>query len=345
MRIRRENPDYLTDQPRDPKRPGRAEDLPNYDRVLINPELHNPPGAIVLAEVREHIMARPEGILLDVYQGVTSLELKHPPGSLEGQERYLDGLRDEIDELHVELSKAFMENPLLEVGDLIEGPEDSWLMGALDPRRLRFQYLDAGRKEKFLGELGDVLWYTSRLASEHGTTLSSALVEFIRRGRQAPKNLEEAVKLGMLEQVEARAAEILDAELIQNLALSQKMAFYGWMNEGMPIQQKRTIDSDPQFILDHIKDELYPEGRPDKWEAESPYTQLPDLKQTIGKLVWFTAYTSHTILNAEFSTVMQANLQKITQRSRRGTIFSKQDRTEADESGIHASEHRRMPLE
>jgi NTP pyrophosphatase (non-canonical NTP hydrolase) len=359
MRIRGEITHHVREWAGRPDRPLEAEALSDAERPPLNEDLYNPENAALLADIREHIMAHPQGILVDVYQAVTELELKHAPGTLAGQERYLDGLRGEINELHHELLKAFAEHPYLKVAEMTQGPEDTWLVSALDLIRLRFQDISPERKEKYLGELGDVLWYTARLAQEHGTSLSEAFIEFIRTGQQAPLALQEPYFSPHAEDIRRRSAEIFDAALVQSLALSQKGAFseeagadYPFMeqNGGRLLSKPRdgaiTIDSHPHRILDLIGDELEPPaGRPDIWEADRPYSQLPDLKVTIGKLVWYTAYTAHTMLNAELSTVMKANLQKITRRSQHGTIFSRQDRTEADEAAIKASRHARMPVE
>jgi hypothetical protein len=333
--------------------PDSSESLPPYERPLLNTELHNPANAAELAEVREHLMHEPRGVLLDVYQAVTSLELKHPIGSVEGKERYLHGLRGEVNELHHELLEAFIEHPHMRITDLTTGPEDSWLLAALDTNRIRFHHLSPKRKEKYLGELGDVLWYTSRFASECGVSLSRGFLDFIRAGNQTPLPLEEEYYAPYADAIPQRAAEIFDESLVQSLALSQKAAFYveGSLERDHErllgsAPDKITIDSQPHRILDLIGHDLFPaEGNRLDWEDEDPYEALPHPNVTVGRLVWFIAYTSHTILNAELSTVIQANLEKITQRSRRGTIFSREDRDQNDESGIHAPEHRRMPVE
>ncbi len=318
-----------------------AEDCPAPE---LNRDLYNPENAEQLALIRQHCMEHPQGILLDVYQAVTELELKHPSGSPEAQRRHLKGLRGEVKELSDELLEALMKHPYHAMGEETEGPADAWIMTVLDYNRLRFNDLDGERKKRILGELGDVLWYTSRVAAEAGSSLSRSFVTFLR-DVEAGK-VRQSYDQGFGGAIEERAGEILDVRLVQDIALSQKKAFTVPTNEGTPVETLATIDNMPHRLLERIYgDELYARSGGDVWDAERPYEHLPHTEATVGKLVWFVAYTSSSLLNADFATVMRTNLEKITKRSQRGTIFSKEDRGEADEAELRTAHNTRIPIE
>ncbi len=318
-------------------------DLPEHE---LNHDLFSPENAERLSLIRRHCLEHPQGILIDVYQAVTELELKHPSGSYEAQRRYLEGLRGEVGELAQELSGALLEHPYHAMVSETEGPADTWIATVLDYNRLRFNDLSADRKERVLGELGDVLWYSSRVAAESGTSLSRAFVAFLEHADAG--GIRKSYEAGFGDDIEARAGEILDVRLVQDIALSQKKASTVRMNEGMPIESVVTIDNMPHLLLGRILgDELYPRSADDDtWSPDRPYAYLPHTEVTVGKLVWFVAYTANSLLNADFATVMRTNLEKITKRSQHGTIFSKQDRTgEADEASLRLGHNTRIPVE
>lgn len=294
------------------------------DLDWVNPNLINPDNAAELARVREHIMFQPRDVLLDTYQAVTELELKEQSGSEEAAERYLSGLHEELAELVVELEQAREENPHFKSAE-----PGGWMYDLLDRDRLRMTDILPIRKDKYLGELGDILWYSGRVAAEAGSTLSRSFLRFLQQSEAGP--LLQRYRVGQPDgRLEDQASRILSFEWTQKISLAQKMAFF--IGPDSPGKHKTTIDSNPGVVLSAIADGL-PKGR-----------SLEGVEPVIGKLVWFGAYTSSTLLNAEFSTVMKANLEKITARSRRGTTFSKKDRTEEDESLLRASRDPRAPL-
>ncbi|MDP9211756.1 MAG: hypothetical protein M3N59_00570 [bacterium] len=329
-----------------PDRPADDAEIVAEDRPApeLNRDLYNPENAEQLAVVRQHCMEHPQGILLDVYQAVTELELKHPPGSLEAQRRHLRGLRGEVKELSDELLKALVEHPYHAMGHETEGPADAWIMTVLDYNRLRFNDLDGERKKQILGELGDVLWYASRVAAESGSSLSRSFVAFLRDAGAG--GIKQSYDHGFGEAIETRAGEILDVRLVQDIALSQKKAFTVRTDPETPDEALATIDNMPHRLLERIYgDELYASSGGDVWDTERPYEHLPHTEVTVGKLVWFVAYTSNSLLNADFATVMRANLEKITRRSQHGTIFSRQDRGVGDEAELRTARNTRVPLE
>lgn len=297
--------------------------------VSLNSELYSPPNAQRLAIIREHCLTEPQGVLLDVYQAITELELKHPTGSPEAKERYASGLYEEVIELADELEAAQLEHPYRRIDEFIEGPHDSWVATVLDHNRLRFNDIDPQRKEKCLGEMGDILWYSSRLAAEFGVSLSRAFIAFLLTSHAG--KLRESYVLGHGEEIEKRGETILDFRLVQDIALSQKMAYTAQAQVGTPLQKLVTIDNAPHTLLNRI--------------IEDDLPQIGSrIEVIIGKLVWFVAYTSSSILNTDFAVVAQANLEKVTARSRRGTIFNKSDRNQADEAQLHAVRNPRFPL-
>ncbi len=298
--------------------------------IYVNPALHSPENAQELAELRAHFIEQPQGVLLDAYQVVTELDLKHPAGSAPGKDRYYAGLRDELVELSTELAKAQVEHPYQQLGKLAMGIEDSWLVTSLDHNRIRFDNLHPERKEKYLSELGDVLWYISRLAAESGTTMSKSFVKFLLASGNT--SLETIYRNGDGGLVEARAAAILDFRIVQDLALSQKMAFAYKIKTGTLPAKNITVDSAPYMLLNRIIDEDL---------GQSPTV---DVGQMIGKLIWFTAYTASSILNADYALVMKANLEKILARSRRGTAFNRAERSAQDEASIRGYRNPRSPM-
>lgn len=303
----------------------------------VNPDLISPRNAAELARVRENIMFQPQDVLLDTYQSVTELELKERPGSPQASWRYASGLKEELDELVTELDEARAENPFLE-----SAQPGGWMAELLDRNRIRMTDILPVRKEKYLSELGDVLWYQSRMAADLDSSMSGCFLKFLRQS-EAGHPLEKYLGDASVDRTADQAARILSFEWVQKISLAQKMAFY--LPPESATDHKTTIDSNPGAILRAIADELEPgEGDSYGWSPDNSFPWLRDAEATIGKLIWFSAYTANTLLNADFSVVMKANLEKITARSRRGTTFSKKDRTGQDESSRRASPDPRAPL-
>jgi hypothetical protein len=118
-----------------------------------------------------------------------------------------------------------------------------------------------------------------------------------------------------------------------------------YINQGYPIERRASIETMPATMLGIIySDYLWPsQGDADDWSQDRPFDQLPDLETTVGRLLWFVAYTSNSLLNTDFRTVMQANLQKLVNRARRGTLFDKDGRGSADEASASAADMR-LPM-
>ena len=303
--------------------------VPYTDEWLHHDAEHfNPDNAAELEAIRAHCIEHPEGVLLDAYQAVTELGLKEPSGSPELQARLLKGLRGEVRELHQELLKAQAEHPYMNIIQSLDEIDDFWVATVLDPSRLRFNHLSPERKAHYLSELGDVLWYTSRLAHEGGISLSEAVLQFMLR--IGAGDLQARVDRGDSEGLRQRFAETLDFELFQVVALSLDERVAESINQGMPVERRVKVENMPSMMLSIIDYEyLWGDERS---ESDELRVQINDFEVTIGRLVWFVAYTAHSILNTDFRTVMQANLQKLISRSRRGTLFEKIERTEADEA-------------
>lgn len=296
--------------------------------VFINLDLNSPENAVQLARIRAHCIENPQGVLLDVYQDVTGLELRYEPGTEKARDSYVSGLRGELTELSDELMKAQIEHPYLQLGQTAVGPEDTWLNTVLDFNRLRFNDLKSERKSSILSETGDVLWYSSRLAAEEEVSLSKSFVTFLRRSKAGA--LPQYYELGAGDEIEKRAQETMDFRLTQDIALSQKQLFSSVINEGTSVEKVATIDNMPSTLLNRI--------------IEDDLIEPIDTEMLVGKLLWFTAYTSNSILNADYCLVMKANLEKILTRSKTGTVFSKQHRQEADETTVHGGRNPRQPM-
>lgn len=308
--------------------------------VFIPDHLRESEEAQKLAIVRAHCIEHPEGVLLDVYQRLTELSLvpKYPTGELATQHKLLDGLRDEVNELGQELKIATIRHPYDRILEAMEEDEDVWIHNVLNRGYLRFFQLTPERKEHFLSEAGDVLWYASRVAAEMGITLSEAMFKFLR-SIDAGKISHGIASYGEQAMIE-RFSKSLDFDLMQvvgfNLADKVKVTF----NKGTPVEADFTAENQPIAWLDATYyDDLFPPlggDQRDEWTADNPYSHIPNLEIGLGKLVWFVGYTSTTILNTDFHTIMKANLQKNVQRTRRNTIIDKQDRGQEDESPITA---------
>lgn len=317
-----------------------SEALPyDPDHYYLNHDLYSPEDAETLAKIRAHCIGYPNAILLDAYQAVTALEQKHPPGSQEAQKRFISGLRDEVGELHHELLVAQLEDPYLNALPKTE-PEDIWLTNVIDPNRIAFPYMREHRKEHVLSELGDVLWYAARVAAERGRSLSELYFDFLVK--MNPRGVWSRFDPGL---ARPRAGTIMDFELAQRLASDTKEFVTGCINAGTPVEDRFTIDQMPAHLLAEIYGgELFANPAAGDDIPEQPYGELPNIDLAIGKLIWFVGYSAGAMINSEFSTVMRANLEKVLNRSRRGTIFSKSDRDGADESSIRAGQESRMPL-
>ena len=320
--------------------------LPEFeDQILppINPELSSPTNYKELLLARQEMMDRPQGIVIDAYQQVTALELKYPEGSYDNQRRSLDGLRGEVTELGEELEKALKEHPLRTIGPEYQETSEYWIHKMLKLNRLRFPDLSAERKKHYIDEEGDVLWYSSRVAAEIGVNLSDCFVTFLRESPVGGP-LRDMEARGKWDQVVEESNRALSFDIIQKMALDNESAYS--LVKGRDGSVHVNIDSDPGQILTSIADSLEPDGVEDAWDEQWPYVHIPDLKVTLGKLVWFVAYTSETLLNTELGKVAQANLEKITNRSAEGTTFSRRFRDHENEFTLVASPHsRRMPMQ
>lgn len=304
-------------------------DLPHTEEWLCRDDTnYSPDNARELEVIRAHCVEYPQGILLDIYQAITALGLKHPSGTIEAQRRYLNGLRSETAELHSELMQAQYEHPYGRIADAAEEFEDLWLLGALNTNRLRSPHLSPERRQHYLSELGDVLWYIARTSEEMRTPLSSAVLEFLLSVNAG--KLQTYLAHGQMEDFRARFAQTMDFDLFQAVALNVGEAMFDQTHIDNPVTSKITVDDMPAQLFGRIcEDGLWPErGVVDDWDPTNPYEHLPQLRVALGKLTWFVAYTAHSLLNADFRTVMQLNLKKMVIRTRNGTLFEKDTRDE-----------------
>lgn len=319
-------------------------DLPCDERWLCHDtENFSPANAGSLEIIRAHCIDYPQGILLDVYQDLTELGLRHPSGTLEAQGRYLNGLRSETAELHHELMVAQLEHPYADILQSTNEFEDFWLGTVLDTNRLRFPHLSPERKQHYLSEMGDVLWYVARVGQEADIPLSNAVLDFLL-DIDAGK-LQTYLEHGDKSSFEKRFAETMDFDLFQTIALNVSDKVWSDMNADTPRASRATIENMPAQLFGHIcEDGLWPDkGIAEDWDPAVPYRHLPDLKLTLGKITWFVAYTAHSLLNTDFRTVMQANLKKMVLRTQQGTLFEKDQSSRADGAAAnHGSQ--RMPF-
>lgn len=327
MQIRSEITHEVMNWPGRPDRPLTDKDiiLPENADLSLNWDLYQPSDAKELAIAREHCVQSPEGVLIDVYQAITELDLKCPSHTVEAQQRYLKGLKGELTELAVELKGAEDDHRFHKIEEITSGSTGFWLPALLVNKRLRFNDLNEERKKKCLSELGDVLWYSSRISAEAGANMSESFIAFLASTEEGElDNLYNGHQEGVIKD---EAHRILDLRQIQDIALSQKLAF---ALKDQKTGRSITIDNAPQNLLLKILEEelTTTENEPKNNRFQEPYSQFPDIKVTVGKLIWFTAYVSSSILNADFATVIRHNLTKIMERSRQGTLFSKDDRIE-----------------
>lgn len=318
--------------------------LPHNPKWLCHDEVNfSPPNASELEVIRAHCIEYPQGVLLDVYQDLTALGLKHESGTVEAQRRYLNGLRSETTELHRELLLAQFEHPYRYIADATEEFEDFWLMAALDTNKLRFPHLSAERKQHYVSELGDVLWYLARVSSEMKVNLSQTVFEFLLSIDAG--NLQTYVAHGEADKFRDRFAQTMDFDLFQTVALDVSDRVLTTNNQNTYIAAQANIDNMPvQLFGSMCEDGLWPgKGVAEEWDPAQPFSHLEDLNLTLGKLTWFVAYTAHSLLNADFRTVMQTNLKKMVLRTRNGTLFDKDERDRQEEAATLA-EGSRMPL-
>ncbi|HSX47854.1 MAG TPA: hypothetical protein VLF63_03700 [Patescibacteria group bacterium] len=297
---------------------------------VLNPELYSPINGGRLAQIREHITQKPEAVLLNAYQAVTEIDLKYPSKSPEAIGRYKKGLRNEVTELVEEFDAAILEHPYHQYEKLGDDSAGLWLSQVLDFNRLRFADISHKRKIKIEGELGDVMWYCARLAADHDITLSDAFLSYLAYS-DAP-GVRDAFALNEEKEFEW-ARNNLDFKLTQDISLSHKFAYFRDIQVGKNKDRKITVDSGPSQILSQIIDE----------DLSGELTEQ-DLAITVGKLVWFVAYVSSSLINGEFADIIKDNLLKNIKRSQEGTIFNKEDRDELDEIQLRGRSSLRHPI-